>query len=153
MWLQERTECTHTHTHTSKTAGTDRHVRTESAVAPLPPRPAFRLGLCMSNTTKLAIAVQHTAETSNRPLHTLEIVQAALKQRVKKMSCNYNKPKPNPVVLFQAKALPFWQNEEGYCSQFKMLPGFVTGMSETVYTITPEESHKIQICLFVWGKH
>ena len=90
---------THTHTHTSKTAGTNRHVRTESAVAPLPPRPAFRLGLCMSNATKLAIAVQHTTETSNRPLRMLEIVQAALKQRVKKKWAAII-TNPNQTLLF-----------------------------------------------------
>lgn len=69
--------------HISHTAGIARHVRTDSAVAPFPPRPAFNLGLCMSNLTNLAIAVQYTTETSNRPLHMLEIAQTALKERVK----------------------------------------------------------------------
>lgn len=77
-------EHTHTYTHISQPAGIARHVRTESAVAPFPPRPVFRFGLCMSNPTKLAIAVQHTTETSTQPLRMLEIAQVALKERVKK---------------------------------------------------------------------
>lgn len=128
-------------THISYTAGIARHVKTESAVAPFPPRPAFNLGLCMSNLTNLAIAVQFTTETSTRPLHMLEIAQIALKERVKKWAAIITKPQPEPVVLFQAKCsiitawkcLHRWSNLFPVCNYKDCLP--------VPYTVTLGENH------------
>lgn len=62
------------------------------------------------------------------------------------MSCNYDKPKPNPGVLFQAKI---------FCSDRMKMVGsgdlicflcatFETRLSAIVYIVTPEESHKTE---------
>lgn len=137
-------------THISYTAGIARHVKTESAVAPFPPRPAFNLGLCMSNLTNLAIAVQFTTETSTRPLHMLEIAQIALKERVKKWAAIITKPQPEPVVLFQAKCsiitawkcLHRWSNLFPVCNYKDCLP--------VPYTVTLGENHNTLFFCFVF---
>lgn len=57
----------------------------EQSQRSLPLLPAKHPGrLCMSNTTKVAIAVQDTAEKPNPPLRSPKIVQAAVKEMVKK---------------------------------------------------------------------
>lgn len=52
-------------THTSQSADGAGHVRTDSA-----PRPAFRPGPSMSNSTKLAIAVQHRGDVNPAITHS-----------------------------------------------------------------------------------
>lgn len=57
----------------------------EQSQRSLPFLPAKHPGrLCMSNTTKVAIAVQDTAEKPNPPLRLPKIVQAVVKEMVKK---------------------------------------------------------------------
>lgn len=61
------------------------------------------------------------------------------------MSCNYNKARPNPVVLFQAKIFRFDRMKRVVAGDLIcfLSVAFVTGLSAIVYTVTPEESHKI----------
>lgn len=65
------------------------------------------------------------------------------------MSCNYNKPKPNPAVLFQANILCFDRLKRvvrGDLICF-LCAAFVAGLS-IVCPVTPEESDKSETCLF-----
>lgn len=58
------------------------------------------------------------------------------------MSCNYNKTKPNPTVLFQANIFCFEKMKRfvaGDLNRF-LCAAFVTGLSAIVYTVTPVES-------------
>lgn len=65
------------------------------------------------------------------------------------MSCNYNKPKPTPAVLFKAKIFHFHKMKSvvtGELIRF-LCVAFVTGLSAIVYTVTLEESQQNSACL------
>lgn len=137
-----------THTCGSRTAGTARHVRTQSAVAPFPPRPAFRPGL-MSNLRKLAIAGQRTAENVNLAITYARNSASALKDeglKKEKSACNYNKLQTKPSCFsLEEPPLSGAGDRTCFCSRIFdswCLKHHKSHRTETWYESSPEKQLK-----------
>jgi len=65
------------------------------------------------------------------------------------MSCNYDKPQPNPVVLFQSKIFRFDRMKTVVAGDLicVLCAAFVKGIAFCiVYSVTPEQTHEIEMC-------